>query len=111
MSGRLNKLFGRTPWLKQMALPIAVVLLVLLITGQEALNLGVVQRLELASIDFRFQTRGSRPIEDSSHVIIVEISRESFESLPEKWPWPRSYYARLIRNLARAGARVVAIDI
>lgn len=67
-------------------------------------------RLELATIDYRFLLRGALPI-DSSNVVIVEISEESFTSLPERFPWPRSYYARVLRNLHRAGARVVGLDI
>lgn len=103
---------GRRSLTRKLLLAIGVAALVVLVTKIDTLNLGVVRRLELASLDFHFQSRGSRGIDpDSSHVIIVEISRESFESLPETWPWPRSYYARLIRNLAHAGARVVAIDI
>jgi adenylate cyclase len=93
-------------------LPMAVAGLSLLLTHEPALNLVIVDRLELASLDFRFHARGPRSFPaDSSHVIIVEISRESHESVPEKWPWPRSHYARLVRNLARAGAKVVGIDI
>ena len=101
-----KKLFAK------LILPLVVGVLTVLLTHAHALNLGVVERLELASLDFRFQTRGVKPLAaDSSHVVIVEITRESFESLPDKWPWPRSYYARLVRNLAKAGARVVCIDI
>ncbi len=50
-------------------------------------------------------------VPDSAHIVIVEISEDSFKSLPEKFPWPRSYYARLIRNLRAAGARAVGIDL
>ena len=103
---------GQLRLLQKLALPLCVALLVILFTREELLNLGVVERLELASLDFRFQARSALPnIKDSSTVVIVEISKESFESLPDKWPWPRSYYARLVRNLAKAGASVVGIDI
>lgn len=85
-------------------------LLTIILTQEEILRLGIVQRLELASLDYRFRQRGKR-IGDSSHVIIVEVSDESFTSLPARWPWPRSYYAHLVRNLKAAGAKAVGIDL
>ena len=48
---------------------------------------------------------------DSSDIIIVGISQDSYNALPDKWPWPRSYYARLVRNLHRAGARAIGLDV
>lgn len=85
-------------------------LLTIILTQEEVLRLGVFQRLELASLDYRFRHRGAR-LPDSSHVVIVEVSDESFKSLPARWPWPRSYYAHLVRNLNAAGAKVVGIDL
>lgn len=97
----------------KVSLALAVALLVIIITQENILKLGIIQRLELASIDYRFESRGTRAnFKDSSNVVIVGISEESFKSLPaEKWPWPRSYYAHLIRNLKAAGARAVGIDL
>ncbi len=96
----------------QILLALTVSLLVVLFTREAVPKLGVLQRLELATLDFRFQVRGPRPfLTDSSRVVIVEISEESFKSLPEKFPWPRSYYARLLRNLKAAGARVIGLDL
>ena len=94
------------------ALAGSVALLIILLTQTNFLQLGALQRLELATIDYRFEARGRSPvIPDSAHIVIVEISEDSFKSLPEKFPWPRSYYARLIRNLRAAGARAVGIDL
>ncbi|MCZ6776390.1 MAG: adenylate/guanylate cyclase domain-containing protein [Ignavibacteria bacterium] len=99
-------------WTTKIGLAFVVALLIVVITQEDILKLGIIQRLELASIDYRFQSRGrTSAMKDSGNVIIVEISEESFKSLPEKWPWPRSYYARLIRNLKAAGAKAVGIDI
>ena len=75
-------------------------------------NVAVFKNLKLKSIDLRFNYRG--PVEnyaDTSKIVIVAIEGSSLDKAPDRWPWPRSYYARLIRNLKRAGARVVAIDI
>ncbi len=99
-------------WTTKIGLAFVVALLIVVITQEDILKLGIIQRLELASIDYRFQSRGrTSAMKDSGNVIIVEISEESFKSLPHKWPWPRSYYARLIRNLKAAGAKAVGIDI
>lgn len=103
---------GYRTWSAKLGLAAAVALLVVVITQEDILKLGIIQRLELASIDYRFESRGTNPaFKDTGTVVIVEISEESFKSLPEKWPWPRSYYAHLLRNLKKAGARVVGIDL
>lgn len=103
---------SRQRWLSKLGLAVGVALLVVVLTQERILKLGIVERLELASIDYRFESRGVNiAFKDSSDVVIVEISEESFKSLPEKWPWPRSYYARLIRNLTAAGARAIGIDL
>lgn len=66
--------------------------------------------LELKTIDWRFDWRGSLSVENSP-IVLVTIDDQSFESLPSRWPWPRSYYAHVIRNLERAGAKVIGIDV
>lgn len=68
------------------------------------------ERLELDTIDWRFAWRGVEPVEDSPIVLVV-IDDYSFEALPERWPYPRSYYAHLIENLTRAGAAVIGLDL
>jgi adenylate cyclase len=99
-------------WLTKVTLALGVALLVIIVTQEQILKLGIVERMELASIDYRFESRGvNTAFKDSSDIVIVEISEESFKSLPQKWPWPRAYYAHLIRNLKAAGARAVGIDL
>jgi adenylate cyclase len=99
-------------WTTKIGLALAVALLTVVLTQEDILKLGIIKRLELASIDYRFAVRGPHPtIGDSGSVVIVEISDESFKSLHERWPWPRSYYAHLLRNLKAAGARAVGIDL
>ncbi|MGH1366227.1 MAG: CHASE2 domain-containing protein [Calditrichia bacterium] len=66
--------------------------------------------LELKTVDWRFEWRGVEDLSDSP-VVIVAIDDQSFEALPERWPWPRSYYARVVRNLNRAGAKAIGIDV
>jgi adenylate cyclase len=88
-------------------------LLIFLIIFILSLILGIIptiQSLELKTIDWRFKYRGSESVEDLP-VVLVTIDDQSFESLPERWPWPREYYARVIENLNIAGARVIGIDV
>lgn len=59
-----------------------------------------------------FQLRG--PVKAPDDVVIVAIDKEAAVrlGLPLKpSEWPRSLHARLVRNLARAGARVIAFDL
>ncbi len=66
--------------------------------------------LELKMVDARFSLRGPLEMEDSP-VVIISIDDQSDESTPDRWPWPRSYYAHVIENLEEAGAKVIGIDV
>ncbi len=69
-----------------------------------------IDALELKTIDWRFGWRGPVTVEESP-VVLVTIDDQSFESLPSRWPWPRSYYAHVIENLTKAGAKVIGVDV
>ena len=74
-----------------------------------AWQLGALASLERATIDARFQVRGTqRP---PASVVIVALDEETIARLPVRPPYPRSYYARLIDVLHRDGARLIAFDI
>jgi adenylate cyclase len=99
-------------FLTQFGISALVAAFVLLLTQDFLGKFPPLHRAELALIDLRFQERGANTaIRNTSDVIIVEISQESFKSLPDPWPWPRSYYTRLIRNLKRAGAKAIGLDV
>jgi adenylate cyclase len=66
--------------------------------------------MELKTIDWRFSLRGVQDVSNSP-IVIVTIDDASFEALPERWPWPRHYYAKVIENLHKAGAKVIGIDV
>lgn len=70
----------------------------------------LIQGLELRTLDARFRYRGAVDV-DSSGIIIVGIDDQSYDELPDRWPFPREYYARMIRNLKKAGARMVVFDV
>ena len=70
----------------------------------------LLKTLELKTLDARFQLRGTTDVMDSN-IIVVGIDDRTFEELPARYPYPREYQARLIRNLNRAGARLIVFDI
>lgn len=68
------------------------------------------QRLEFNSLDTRFRYRpvGSTPTDP--RIVIVDIDQHSQEALG-KWPFSRSYFAKLLDVLRQDGAKVAAFDI
>jgi len=73
-------------------------------------SLAAFETLELRSYDLRFSLRGPKPI-GGSDIVIVDIDDQSFDDLKQNWPFPRYYYAKLIENLTRAGARLILFDV
>ena len=69
---------------------------------------------EQQTIDRRFSIRGPTGI--PSNLAIVGIDAATFDylrshHLPSQWPFPRRAEARVIDNLHRAGAGVIAVDV
>ena len=84
--------------------------------------IGIFDTLELKIYDYRFNTvRGpltgwtaidSSYIDKGTDVVLVEVDDEAWRLVPEEWPYPRgSIWARVIRNLYKAGAKVIVFDI
>lgn len=70
---------------------------------------GPFKYLELKLIDSRFRVRGVK--EPPKDIIIIEIDDVSYKTIGQRFPYPRSYYAKFIKNLQKCGARLIAIDI
>lgn len=70
---------------------------------------GLLDVLELKSLDLRFQIRG--PIAPELPIVIIGIDQDSFDEMDLPWPWPRTLHAELIRKLSRAGAKLIAFDV
>ncbi|MEM8725459.1 MAG: EAL domain-containing protein [Pseudomonadota bacterium] len=68
---------------------------------------GLAQSLEQSVRDGRDQLRLAPATGD---IVIVEIDGRSLQEL-EEWPWPRSHYAKAIRELDRLGAAQIAFDV
>ena len=92
---------------------------ILLVTLLHAM--GLFDLLNYKVLDFTFaQVRGPisgwsarRPIpRDSLKVVIVDIDDETWRLVPYPWPYPRDdIWARAVRNLTDAGARVIVFDL
>ncbi len=52
-----------------------------------------------------------RPQQRPNDVAIVSIDARSFKQLRHRWPFPRSWHARVLEELKRAGARAVFYDV
>jgi adenylate cyclase len=70
---------------------------------------GALDRTELSTVDERFSIRGPEPA--PSDVVLAAIDDKSFDRLKEQWPFPRTIHADAIRNLTKAGAKVIAYDV
>ena len=69
----------------------------------------VFRQPDLFLLDRAFQWRGSR--DPRPELAIVAITQQDFERGAPRWPWPRSFMARLIDQVSSHGPAVIAIDI
>jgi adenylate cyclase len=65
--------------------------------------------LELKGYDLL--TRHTAPNASRFPITVVGIDEPSFAHIDKQWPWPRVLYARLVDQLAKSGALVVAFDV
>jgi adenylate cyclase len=100
--------------LKKLVISILVAVFVITLTQNIIFSFKPINDLESKLIDSRFRQRGPVFIHDSTEVIIIEISQETYDQIPtpyNSWPWPRSLFAKLIQNLSDAGAKAIGIDL
>jgi adenylate cyclase len=88
------------PWLIGAGVGMVVALVTLL---------GVVEFLELRSLDLRFLVRG--PIRPVSPVVIISIDEDSFDELDLAWPWPRALHGKLLDLLSQGRPAAIGLDI
>ncbi|MGC1483923.1 MAG: adenylate/guanylate cyclase domain-containing protein [Candidatus Acidiferrum sp.] len=68
------------------------------------------QRLELDTLDTRFRYKPQHFSRDDSPIVIVDIDQKAQEVLG-RWPFSRTYFAKLLDILHEDGAKVAAFDI
>jgi adenylate cyclase len=69
---------------------------------------GWLSGTELSTVDTRFSVRGERPA--SPEVVVVAMDDATLDAAG-RFPLDRRSHARVIRNLAKAGAGVIAYDV
>ncbi|MBU2494477.1 MAG: CHASE2 domain-containing protein [Bacteroidetes bacterium] len=92
----------------------AAALIVIILTQDIFFTFVPLRQLEQKIYDTKLTRRGAENIKETAHVIILEITQDSYDQIPAPyniWPWPRSIFAKLIENLNEAGAKAIAIDI
>lgn len=80
---------------------------------------GFIQSVDHLTTDYRYQRRFEHDTASanwwnprkSADVVIVGIGDKDMTTLPEPFPYPRSYYAHLAENLERCGVRAIAFDL
>lgn len=98
----------------KLLLPLGSALFVILLTQNIFFSINALEELELKYLDIRFSHKKASDIKDSADVIILGISQDDYDQIPppyNSWPWPRSYFARIIENLKEAGVKAVGVDI
>ncbi|MAJ43451.1 MAG: hypothetical protein CMF96_01735 [Candidatus Marinimicrobia bacterium] len=59
-----------------------------------------------------FIDKGNNRYDNGINVVLVDLDDESWRLIPESWPYSREkIWSRVIRNLSKAGAKVIAFDI
>ena len=72
---------------------------------------GIFSIIEIELYDLRFLINGPKK-DFESKVVLVEINDESYRLIPESYPYPRGkIWAKTIKNLTDAKAKVIAFDI
>ncbi|MEN8193364.1 MAG: adenylate/guanylate cyclase domain-containing protein [Bacteroidota bacterium] len=111
MSKPKKKIFGFSEYV---IIPIISALIVIILTQEIFFSIKPLKELELKYIDIRFSERKQKNIKDSADVIILGVSQSDYDQIPNPyntWPWPRSYFARVVNNLNDAGVQAIGIDI
>jgi adenylate cyclase len=70
---------------------------------------GLIDPVELDTVDTRFEVRGTQTSPRS--VIVVGIDDDTFNALHERWPFRRSTHARVVREISRGRPRAIAYDV
>jgi adenylate cyclase len=65
--------------------------------------------LEDKSVDARFQVRGER--KSPPDLVVLGVDDATFQDLQQRWPFRRSYHAKVINRLHKDGAKLIVFDI
>jgi adenylate cyclase len=74
---------------------------------------GVLDSVELKTLDWRF-LEASHPEEADTSIVLIVIDQNSLDAFQNRnvlWPWPREVYGLVVDYLRAAGARSVSFDM
>jgi adenylate cyclase len=70
----------------------------------------VLRRFDLSTVNLRFTVRGTQAA--PKDIVLVAIDDKTYHSPPQPtWPFDRHDHAKVLRNLEKAGAKVIAYDV
>lgn len=69
---------------------------------------GVVERLELITVDYRFILRRPEPVK--ADIVFIDMAEDSIDAIG-RWPWPRKWHAAITRILSEYDPRMIAFDV
>lgn len=91
------------------AIFISVIVTIIMTIG---LSMGVLDKIEWTFYDIRFQAREFfNPTPQREDIVILDIDQATYSELGVKWPYPTTYHAKVVENLAKAGAKVIYFDL
>ncbi|MCX6122209.1 MAG: adenylate/guanylate cyclase domain-containing protein [Ignavibacteriales bacterium] len=104
------------PMLVKLSIGLGIGVFVIIIGQGWLFELTFLKNIDLLTIDLRYQskyvrTEQTRDLKKDGDVVIVGISDDDLKAFIEPFPFPRSYYAHVIKNLNDAGARTIVFDM
>jgi diguanylate cyclase (GGDEF)-like protein len=69
---------------------------------------GVFDRLELITLDWRFNLRPA--VKSASDIVFIDMAEDSVNAIG-RWPWPRKWHAALIKVLSEYKPKAIAFDV
>ncbi len=70
---------------------------------------GLLDLPEARTLDLRFDLRGAR--RPAFPIVLVTVDDDSLAEMDRQWPWPRSYHAKVIEQIAKGNPRAIGVDI
>jgi len=70
---------------------------------------GFLDLPEVRTVDLRFELRGPRP--PAFPIVMVTVDDDSLAEINHQWPWPRSYHAKVIEQIAGGNPLAIGVDI
>ena len=70
---------------------------------------SALDRLELDSVDTRFEIRGEQPA--PRDLVVVAIDDKTFDELGEQFPFSRNRFARVLEQVDAAGPELIVYDV